>query len=53
MKMYKANFACSSVRDLVSNIKGKTQAEGVSKQGAEEIIWTKERGSSRRLEKTA
>jgi hypothetical protein len=38
---------------LVSDIKGGTQTEGVGKQGAEENIWTEERISDRRLEKTA
>jgi hypothetical protein len=30
---------------LVSDIKGRTQTEGVSEQGAEETIWTEERRS--------
>jgi hypothetical protein len=38
--------------DLV-HIKGRTQTEGVWEQGAEENIWTYERGSGGRLEKTA
>jgi hypothetical protein len=38
---------------LVSDIKGGTYTEGVGEQGAEENIWTQERRSGRRLEKTA
>jgi hypothetical protein len=36
------NFACGSiwVWNLVSDIKGATQTEGVREQGAEENIWT-------------
>jgi hypothetical protein len=29
-----------SVKNLVSDIKGRTQNEGVSEQGAEQYIWT-------------
>jgi hypothetical protein len=38
--MQNYNFACGSVwlGNLVSNIKGGTQTEGVSEQGAEENI---------------
>jgi hypothetical protein len=38
--------------NLVSDIKEGTQTEGVWEQGVEENIWTKERWSDRRLEKT-
>jgi hypothetical protein len=38
---------------LVTDIKGGTFTEGVWEQGAEENIWTEERRSDRRLEKTA
>jgi hypothetical protein len=38
---------------LVSNIKGEIETEGVWEQGAEENIWTEERWSDGRLEKTA
>jgi hypothetical protein len=37
----------------VSHGKGRTQIEGVLEQGAEDNIWTFERLSDRRLEKTA
>jgi hypothetical protein len=39
--------------NLVSDIKGGTQTEGVWEQGAEENIWTGERWSDSRSEKTA
>jgi hypothetical protein len=38
---------------MVFDIKGGTQSEGVSEQGAEENIWSKERWSDGTLEKTA
>jgi hypothetical protein len=41
------------VRNLVSNIKGGTQTEGVWEQGAGENIWNEERESDGRLEGTA
>jgi hypothetical protein len=41
------------VWNLVSDIKGGTQTEGVWEQGAEETIWSEEGWSDRRLEKTA
>jgi hypothetical protein len=49
------NFACGSVWvwNLASNIKGGTQTEGVWEQGIEENIWTEDRWSDKRLEKTA
>jgi hypothetical protein len=49
------NFACGSVwvRNLVSDIKGGTQTEGVWEQGAEEDIWTEEGWDDGRMEKTA
>jgi hypothetical protein len=37
----------------VFDIKGETQTEGVSEQGAEENIWTKERSCGRKLKKAA
>jgi hypothetical protein len=42
IRIYKTNSTCDSVwvRNLVSNIKGGTQTEGVGEQGAEENIWT-------------
>jgi hypothetical protein len=39
--------------NLVSDIKGGMQTEGVREQGAEGNIWTREGGSGRRLEKAA
>jgi hypothetical protein len=49
------NFACGSVWvwNSVSDIKGWTQTEGVWEQCVEENIWTEEKWSDRRLEKTA
>jgi hypothetical protein len=49
------NFACGSVwmLNLVSKIKEGTQTEGVWEQGDEESIWSEERWSDGRLEKTA
>ena len=44
---------CVCVWNLVSHIKGRTQAQGVQKWGGEEDIWTCEWGCNRRLEKTA
>jgi hypothetical protein len=41
-----------AVRNLVSEIKGGTRIEGVWEQGAEENIWSEERWSGGRLEKT-
>jgi hypothetical protein len=41
-----------TVWNLVSDIKGGTQTEGVWEQGVEENIWTEERWSDGRLEKT-
>jgi hypothetical protein len=38
--MYKYNFTCFIGVNLVSRIKGRTQIEGVWKQGAEENVWT-------------
>jgi hypothetical protein len=38
---------------LVYDIRGGTYTVGVSEQGAQEIIWTEERLSDGRLEKTA
>jgi hypothetical protein len=54
MHIQKYNFACGSVWvwNLVADIKGGTQTEGVWEQSAEENIWTEERWSDRRLEKT-
>jgi hypothetical protein len=48
------NFACGSVWvwNLVSDIKGGTQTEGVWEQGAEEDIWTEEGWGDGRMEKT-
>jgi hypothetical protein len=40
------------VSNVVSDIKGGTQTEGVREQGAEENIWIEERLSYGRLEKT-
>jgi hypothetical protein len=47
------NFACGSawVWNVVSNIKGGTQTEGVWGQDAEENIWTEEKWSGGRMEK--
>jgi hypothetical protein len=49
------NFACVSVwvQNLVSDIKGGTETEGVWEQGADENIWTEEVWTDERLEKTA
>jgi hypothetical protein len=49
------SFACGAVWvwNLVSEIKGGTQTEGVWEQGAEGNIWTEEGLSDRRLEETA
>jgi hypothetical protein len=54
-KRLEYNFDCGSVWvwNLVSEIKGGTQTEGVWQQGAEEDIWTKEGWGGRREEKTA
>jgi hypothetical protein len=41
------------MQNLVSNIKGETQTDGVWEQGAEEIIWSEERWIEGRLEETA
>jgi hypothetical protein len=41
------------VWNLVSDIKGGTQTEGVWEQGAEEDIWTEEGWSDWRMEKIA
>jgi hypothetical protein len=38
--------------NLVSDIKGGTETEGVCEQGAEENIWTEQVWSDRRVEKT-
>jgi hypothetical protein len=38
---------------LVSDIKGEEYTDGVREQGTEKNICTKEKGSDRRLEKTA
>jgi hypothetical protein len=48
------HFARGSVWvwNLVSNIKGGTQTEGVWEQGVEDNIWTEGTFSDRRLEKT-
>jgi hypothetical protein len=40
------------IRDLVFNIKGRTEAEGVWEQGAENM-WTEQRWSDTKLAKTA
>jgi hypothetical protein len=47
MQVY--NFACGCiwVWNLVSDIKGGTQTEGVWEQGTEENIWTEKRSSDR------
>jgi hypothetical protein len=52
--MQNYNFACSSVLvwNLVSDIEGGTYTEDVWEEGAEENIWTEERWSDGRLEKT-
>jgi hypothetical protein len=42
----------AGVWNLVSDIKGGTQTEGVWEQGVEENIWTEERWSGRRMVKT-
>jgi hypothetical protein len=42
----------SGVWNLVSDTKGGTKNKGVWEQSAEENIWTEERWSDRRLEKT-
>jgi hypothetical protein len=49
------NFACGSVWvwNLVSDIKGRTQTEGVWEHSAEENIWTEEEWGDRRLNQTA
>jgi hypothetical protein len=53
--MQNFSFACGSVwvRNLVSDIKGAKYTEGVWEQGAEENIWSEEKWSDGRLEKTA
>jgi hypothetical protein len=45
MTLFQYNFACGVVwvRNLVSNIKGGTQTEGVCEQGSQENIWSEER----------
>jgi hypothetical protein len=52
--MQDSNFACSfvCVRNLDSDIKGRTQIKGVWEQGAEESIWTEEVWNDGRVEKT-
>jgi hypothetical protein len=49
------DFACGYVwvLNLVSDIKGITEAEGTWEQGAEENIWIKEGWNNRRMETTA
>jgi hypothetical protein len=49
------NFVCGFVWvwNLVSDIKGGTQTEGVSEQDAKENIWTEEEWNDMRLEKFA
>jgi hypothetical protein len=49
------NFACRSVWvwNLVSDIKGWTQTEGIWEQGDEEDIWTEEGWGDGRMEKIA
>jgi hypothetical protein len=39
--------------NLASDIKGRTQTEGIWEQGAEQNVWTEEERSDGRLEKTA
>jgi hypothetical protein len=41
------------VRNLVSDITGRTQTEGTWKQGAEQNMWTEEEWSDRSTEETA
>jgi hypothetical protein len=41
------------VWNLVSDIKGETQTEGVWEQGAEEDIWTEEGWGDGRMDKNA
>jgi hypothetical protein len=49
------NFACGfvGVWNWVSDIKGRTQTEGIWEQDAEENIWSEEGWRNRRLETTA
>jgi hypothetical protein len=41
------------VLNLVADIKGETQTEGIREQGAEEINWADEGWSERKLKKIA
>jgi hypothetical protein len=49
------NFDCGFVGiwNLVSDIEGGTQTEGICEQGVQDTIWIKERWYNMRLEKTA
>jgi hypothetical protein len=49
------NFACGFILvwNFDSDIKGETYTEGFLEHGVEENIWTKERWSDGKLEKTA
>jgi hypothetical protein len=51
--MLKKMLCCVINLLSLANIKGGTYIEGVSEQGVEENIWSEERRSDRRLEKTA
>jgi hypothetical protein len=51
--LYKTIILSVVLLNLVSDIKGGTQTEGVWEQGAEEDIWTEKGWGDGRMEKTA